>query len=457
MSTIVAEATPAGHGGIGILRISGPAAKELLGRVFLSRSRHFDNFEPWRLHHGAVLDKSGEALDDALAVFMPAPHTFTGEDTAEIHCHGNPVIIAALLEHLLALGARMAEPGEFSKRAFLNGRMDLSQAEAVAEMVSAPTRQALRYSFERLDGSLSRKIGALAELIEGARVNMCACLDFPDDEIQVDIAEIEESVAKALAGVNILLDHADIGRLFQTGARVVLAGPTNAGKSSLFNALSGQDRALVASLPGTTRDFLETTLNLEGLAVTLVDTAGLRETADAIEELGINKSRGQLKDADLVLLTLDVSEPEPAFESFKDLQDLLEQGKKIVIVFNKTDLAQNEEIIIPEWASRFPCCCVSCLIGKNIAELRKLVPRLLLGRNESAHTGNVAPNLRQSQKLTEAKRELEAMLKGLSSGLPLDLCAEHLNAASLALSDMLGLETNAEVINDIFSKFCIGK
>ena len=296
MPTIAAIATPPGAGGIGIVRLSGPRAKALLARMFLPLSPRFENFRPWFLHRGRVLDRYGEALDDVLAVFMPGPRTFTGEDMAEIHCHGGPLIVQAVLESTLRL-------------AFVNGRMDLSQAEAVAELIAAPSREALRYSLNRLDGLLGRRVLALREELEALRVQVCLAVDFPEEEVEcLAPAAFGRAVAEVACSVRRLLAGQKRARVMQQGAVVVLAGAVNAGKSSLLNALLGRNRALVTDIPGTTRDFLEEACDLDGLPVRLTDTAGLRQAgegragADAVEALGMALSREKLGEADCILL-----------------------------------------------------------------------------------------------------------------------------------------------------------
>ena len=313
MPTIAAIATAPGAGGIGIVRLSGPQAREILSRMFRPASVKFTGFRPWVLHRGRVLDHEGVPLDDVLAVFMPGPRTFTGEDVAEIHCHGGPFIVQAVLETALRLGARAAERGEFSRRAFVNGRMDLSQAEAVAELIAAPSREALRYSLNRLDGLLGRKVTALRRQLEGLRVQMSLAVDFPDEEVEClapeAFAAVVEEVAAAVRG---LLTGQRRAQVMQQGAVVVLAGAVNAGKSSLLNALLGRNRALVTDIPGTTRDFLEEGCQLDGLPVRLTDTAGLRETGESVEEMGVALSRQKVRQADAILLLVDGGRLGPA-------------------------------------------------------------------------------------------------------------------------------------------------
>lgn len=450
---IVAIATARGRGAIGIVRVSGPQAKSLLARVFLPRSPRFANFTPWRLHHGAVLDSRGEPLDDALAVFMPGPHSFTGEDVCEIQCHGNPVILENVIEHLISLGARAARPGEFTRRAFLNGRIDLAQAEAVAELVAAPTRKGLRIGMERLEGGLSRRIAAGIEEIEKARTLATAWLDFSEEETGPIGDDIASHVRAALKGLRELLRHARTARLYDNRPRIVLIGPVNAGKSTLLNCLCGRNRALVDAEPGTTRDFLEADIELEGMAAMLVDTAGLREKPGQVEARGVARTWEQMEECDLLAIVLDCQRPE-LDEAW--LSQAMGQGKPHVIIWNKIDLGVPPEL--PDCLADAPVIAVSCASGENLDKLPAFLASALLGDCEGLpEEGLVIPNRRQGDKIKMAILELEAMLAGFANGTPLDCLMAHLDAASADLGEVVGLRTDEEVLNDIFSSFCIGK
>lgn len=451
MPTIVAVATPAGNGGIGIVRLSGPGAKNLLSRVFLPRSRHFVNFRPWMLHHGVLLDAEDEPLDDVLAVFMPAPHTYTGEDMAEIHCHGGSFLVSAVVESFERLGARLAGPGEFSKRAYLNGRMDLAQAEAVCELINAPSREAARHGLGRLEGRLSVLANNLRARLDELRRFCTAAVDFPEDEIEgLSEAEFSDRVAQIVAALDHLLSGADRARLMREGARVVLAGAVNAGKSSLFNALAGHDRALVAADPGTTRDFIEAHLNLEGLPVILIDTAGIRESSsDQVEQLGMARSRKLVEDADLMALVVDGQNPGPAGQMAEIMR--LRGNAPVVIVWNKSDLGQVQP---PEWTQPHPVCHTSAVTGANIDELARTLRTCLLGNGKMAETA-IAPNVRQARALAEGRSELALLLAERDA--PYDCRLTRLDAAADALATVIGVAAQDEILEQIFSQFCIGK
>ena len=470
MDTIAAIATPPGAGGIGIVRISGPRAKEVLARVFLSLSPDFENFRPGRLHRGRMLDRHGEELDVVLAVFMPGPRTFTGEDMAEIHCHGGPFLLEEALLSVLSLGARQAERGEFSRRAFENGRLDLSQAEAVAELIGASSREAARHGLGRLDGQLGRQTAALREELDDLRAHAVLGVDFPDDEVpalaQEDFARAVDAVA---ASVRRLLAGKRRARLMQEGAQVVIAGAPNAGKSSLLNALLGRDRALVTDIPGTTRDFLEEQCDFGGLPVRLVDTAGLRadETgADPVEALGMALTRERLTRADLVLVVVDGGRlgeggalapacPDPVAEEILGLAD--EAEVPALLVWNKCDVAApRAPAWPPAWAEGRPACQVSATTGKHLEELATLARALLLADAPPAE-GSLAPNARQAVALERALAELTALAADIRAGQPQDCCLARLDTAAAALAEVTGVGTAAEVLDRVFEHFCIGK
>ena len=465
MTTIAAIATAPGAGGIGIVRLSGPRAKEILARLFLPLSAGFVNFRPWQLHHGRVLDSHGEALDDVLAVFMPGPRTFTGEDVAEIHCHGGVFIVQAVLESALRLGARQAQRGEFSRRAFCNGRMDLSQAEAVAELVAAPSREAVRFGLSRLEGLLGRRVRALRTELDGLRAQMCLAVDFPEEEVEsLPPSAFAGRVLDVMQALEGLLRAQRRARVMQQGAQVVLAGAVNAGKSSLMNALLGRQRALVTDIPGTTRDFIEEGCDLDGLPIRLVDTAGLREATESVEHLGIALSREKLAQADAILLVVDggalgedgaaaVVCPEPA------AAEVLETAGDIpvLLVWNKADLC-DPAVFPPRWAGRRPALRLCARSGTGLDELAaRLRECILAGTAETPPEDGLAPNARQALALEQARRELEGLHADILSGMPYDCCAVRLTAATAYLDEVTGSNSTEEVLNSIFEHFCIGK
>jgi tRNA modification GTPase len=456
--TIAAIASPVGTGGIGIVRVSGPAAGRILARVFRPLAPRFTAFKPWTLHRGRVLDGRGNVLDDALAVFMPGPRTFTGEDVAEIHCHGGMALLGLLLEGILASGSRLAEAGEFSRRAFLNGRMDLTQAEAVAELISAPGKEGVLLSAAKLDGLLGRRVNALREKLERARMRVCVAVDFPEEEAEClsrysflqAVEEIAQAVRELLAGYK-------RNRCWQEGALVVLAGRVNVGKSSLMNALLGRERALVTERAGTTRDFLEERVILDGLPARLVDTAGLRESADEVERLGIAASRRCAEEADVILLVLDGHEGRT-----REDQALLEKfaPDRVLLVWNKSDLARPDASLPPGAAGQSRMVCVSARTGEGLDELAAEIRRNVLRRSGGEgviSADGLSPNLRQAGALSRALDELDVCARDIQNGLPYDICALHLDTAGAALAGITGLDGSDALLDRIFSTFCIGK
>ncbi|MBQ9406003.1 MAG: tRNA uridine-5-carboxymethylaminomethyl(34) synthesis GTPase MnmE [Desulfovibrio sp.] len=467
--TIAAIATPPGIGAIGIVRFSGSEAKGILARMVQPLSPRFKDFRPWQLHRARALDWHGTALDDVLAVFMPGPQTFTGEDTAEIQCHGGPVVVQAILESVLRHGARQAQRGEFTRRAFMNGRIDLSQAEAVAELVAAPSREALRYGLNRLDGLLGQRIRELAAKLEGLRTSLCLAVDFPEEETEVlEPLALSAAVDEAIGALQRLLAGSRRANVMQQGALVVLAGAVNAGKSSLLNALLGRNRALVTAIPGTTRDYLEEACDLMGVPVRLIDTAGLRRGGEAgleaVERLGMVRSREKLAEADAILLVLDgarlgdegaaaLSCPDPAAEEVLNAVG----ATPMLVVWNKCDVCM-PTVFPPRWLEKQSCCAVSALSGAHVEELAAMLRALLLSSTggEPVEDG-LAPNARQSLALENALEELQALREDVLAGQPYDCCAVRLEMACEHLGDVTGVSSPAEVLNSIFAQFCIGK
>ena len=454
--TIAAIATPMGSGGIGIVRISGPDARPLLGSLFRHTDKSpFTLFRPWVLHRGCLLDEHGTELDDALGVFMPGPRTFTGEDIAELQCHGGPAILEAALAACLAKGARMAERGEFTRRAFLNGRMDLTQAEAVAEMISAPSREGARLASMRLNGVLGRRINELREELESLRAHLCLAVDFPDDEVEcLPQSAFETKIRTVRLAVEQLLAGFERNRCWREGLLVALAGPVNAGKSSLMNALLGRERAIVTATPGTTRDFLEESIRLDGLPARLVDTAGLRDTDNSAEAEGIRLGRDRIAAADVVLLMIDGA------EGLADTAALLQElgPERSILVWNKTDLATPP----PDWYEQFPGlphAAISARTGEGLEDLARTVRALGLSRMQAGEPDPeaLAPNLRQAESLRQVRQELLALELDIAGGIPYDVCAVRLESAAALLAEITGLDTPDDVLNRIFSSFCIGK
>ncbi len=457
--TIAAIATAQGSGGIGIVRISGKDSKQILAGVFLPASPSFTNFRPWTLHRGRFINEQGNIIDDVLAVYMPAPKTFTGEHVVEIHCHGGQAILQLVLETLMARGARLAERGEFSRRALLNGRVDLTQAEAIAEMIAAKNPAALRLGSNKLDGLLGKYVLVLRENLEHLRLSLSVAIDFPEEELEclskTEFVQIINDVRKALEK---LLQAHERYRHWQEGATVALAGAVNAGKSSLLNALLGYNRALVTDTPGTTRDFLEEYINIHGLSIKLVDTAGLRNAIDQVERMGIKRGRERIEDADAIILVLDGSLGPKAVEMLLEEDKKLADFEHCIIVWNKSDLAP--EIHLPSnWQNyTSKCLLVSAKEGQGLNTLcEKIKGVILKDQNTEPKASEIVPNMRQAKLLSDAAAELSTLATDIGNALPYDVCSVRLDTAVNLLGQITGLDSNDEMLDKVFSTFCIGK
>ena len=456
--TIAAIATPPGIGGIGVIRVSGPAAPEIARRLF-----HPFHPQPelhsHRLYHGQIISpESNVVLDDVLMALMKAPHSYTGEDTLEISCHGGPLILQTVFEAVLRAGARPAQRGEFTRRAFLNDRLDLSQAEAVLDTITARTREGLVAALDRLHGGLSRRIETLRSRIIDLLAAIEASIDFTaedggTEEVPVDLADVDALLADlaALAGTY------RRGRILREGLGVVIAGRPNVGKSSLLNRLLGARRAIVASLPGTTRDFIEETLDIGGVPVRLTDTAGIRVPQDAIEKEGIDLVWERLASTDAVLLLLDGSAPLTA-----DDRNLLAElrDKPLFAAINKADLPQRIDAgslaeMLP--AGSPPPLRISAKTGQGIDGLKKAIGDLALATPAEETTGTGIAQLRHKIALEKAAEALRRARQALQGGLVPELTALEVREALAALGEITGQTTPEEVLERVFASFCIGK
>ncbi|MCC8193799.1 MAG: tRNA uridine-5-carboxymethylaminomethyl(34) synthesis GTPase MnmE [Deltaproteobacteria bacterium] len=462
--TIVAVATPPGQGGIGIVRLSGPDSLAILRRLMAADAATLPLFRPRYMHHGWVHDVTAgafaEPVDEALAVYMPGPASFTGEDVGEIHCHGGQAVLLAVLASACALGARMAEKGEFTYRAFVNGKYDLTQAEAVAEIIAAPSRQGMRLAQAKLSGLLGRRIDALRAVVGRLRARVALAIDFPEDEAEaLDVADFLADLDTIRSGVADLLRGYKRARHWREGVSVILAGRVNRGKSSLLNALLGRSRAIVSSVPGTTRDFIEEALDLDGLRVRITDTAGLRESGDPVEKEGVARALELAEEAELVLLVTDASLP----LSREERTFLESHAGRVLLVRNKCDLLEpGAKEFSPESAGyASPVALVSARTGQGLEELAATVRRMALALadasgSEPAH-GDIVPNLRQSRLLSAALEEADALRLEVEAGIACDLFSVRLDAVAANLAEITGFAATEDILGEIFSSFCIGK
>lgn len=453
--TIAAVATPAGPGGIGIVRVSGPDARSIAGCLFRGPTP-LDHWLSHRLYRGSISDQKGNQLDQGLAVLMAAPASYTGEDVLELHCHGSPVGLRLVLAAVLQCGARLAEPGEFTRRAFLNGRLDLAQAEAVMDLVHAPGSAAATMAAEQLAGRLSAELDQIREHLVQLKALLEAQIDFSEEDFEVAADTVKAPLDAAVARLGTLIASYRHGKVAREGIRVVIAGKPNVGKSSLLNALLNEERAIVTPVAGTTRDTIEERVDIDGIPILLTDTAGLRPAAEAdpIERLGMERTSAKLASADLRLLVLDASDRfETADESLLGFS-----GRSEIIVLNKIDLPQciDREHVARVRRER-PFVEVSARTGDGLEALRNAVLDLIGAGVRADPTTAVVTNLRHVDALSKAMAALVNARTSLEEVQPADLVAVDVQDAIEHIGTLTGTVTSEEVLDRIFSQFCVGK
>ena len=458
MDTIAAIATGAGVSAIGVLRVSGPAAIAAAEAVFRPRDgRPLSAHAPRALVRGSLLGPDGETVDDCLAVFFPAPHSYTGEDSAEFHCHGSPIVLRLGLQALFAQGARQAGPGEFTRQAFLNGKLDLTEAEAVMDLIDAESAAAAKNALSQLGGSLRRMVEGIRDSLVDIASRFYAVVDYPDEDIEdIHPEEIEAALRAADGTLTRLLGSFQRGQVLRSGVPAAILGRPNAGKSSLLNALLGYDRAIVTDIPGTTRDTVEEKCCLGGVLLRLIDTAGLRETEDAVERLGTERSRRAAEDAGLVLALVDGSRP---FTPEDETILRLAAGKeRWILLLTKSDLPQ--KAVLPELASlpgTAPAAAlsVSARTGEGIPALEAAVATLF--PQGEAETGSLLTNPRQADAVGRALDAVRRAEESLSLGMTPDVILTDAEEALSALGELTGATAREEIVSAIFSRFCVGK
>lgn len=464
--TIAAIATPIGEGGIGVIRISGIMAIETADVVFRTASRvPVTGLPSQTAHYGFAHDhSSGEIIDDGIITLYRAPRSYTGEDSAEIACHGGLVPMRKVLEAVLNAGARLAEPGEFTKRAFLNGRLDLAQAEAVLDIIRARTDEALRVARRQMDGALSLRVRMLREDMIGIMARIEASIDFPDDVDEPAKEWVKESVSNAVLNTVELLKTADRGRIYREGIQAVIIGRPNVGKSSLLNALLRESRAIVTPIPGTTRDIIEEQINIRGIPVKTIDTAGVRDTDDIVEQMGVDRARKMADQADVLIMVIDAE----CGMTDADKEIIGEfSKKKIIIDINKVDLIREEDACamaenIGLWADENAGSDVRVIqtavpVNEGIGELEDAIADTVLTGEIPLCDGVIVSNIRHRQALQDARASLENALQTTETGLPIDFISIDLKAAIGALGYITGETVTEDIIDKIFSEFCIGK
>lgn len=450
--TIAAIATPVGEGGLAVIRLSGPAAVLIADRCFRpagKAARRLPEVPSHTISFGHIV-RNGQVIDEVLCSVMRAPRSFTAEDVVEISCHGGVLAAKLVLDTVLAAGARLAEPGEFSKRAFLNGRIDLAQAEAINDVIHAKTELALAAANQQLAGRLSQRVMLLRDQMMNCLAHIEAHIDFPEEDIGPDTSQrLQARLREGLALMDQLLATANEGRILRTGIRVGIIGRPNAGKSSLLNALVGHDRAIVSSIPGTTRDTVEETANIRGLPVVFIDTAGLREARDEIELEGIRRSRKTLENAELILHVLDGTRP-------YDPHEFLQSGSrsKRIIIKNKVDLDNCIELP-PDIAG--VAVAVSCVTGEGIEALKDRIRDAVWSGDARAEMLEAMVNSRHQEALSRARAATHQSLVALQQGQTLELVAMDLHVAVNAIGEIVGKTATEDLLDRIFSQFCIGK
>lgn len=470
-ATIAAVSTAVSNAGIGIVRMSGPEAFAIADRVYKGKKeKRLSGQKSHTIHYGYIMD--GEfMIDEVLVMLMRGPHSYTGEDTVEINCHGGVYVVKRILELLISRGARPAEPGEFTKRAFLNGRLDLSQAEAVGDLIVSQNQYALRNSVSQLRGNIRDKIIGIREQIIYHTAFIETALDDPE-HISVDgygdkLREIVENLRKELQK---LIDTYDSGRIMKEGIQTVILGRPNAGKSSLMNVLLGEDRAIVTDIAGTTRDILEEHINLEGISLNIVDTAGIRQTQDVVEQIGVERARSYADQADLIIYVIDASMP--LDENDHEILRLIE-GKTSIILLNKSDLdtvvteadvertyfASNPSIVNGKEIKKFtiPVISISAMEKNGINQLEETLKLMFFEGNLAFNDEIYITNIRQKTALWDAFSSLEKVIDSIEAGMPEDFYSIDLMDAYEALGRITGETMGEDLVNEIFSKFCMGK
>lgn len=455
--TICAIATPIGEGGIAIIRISGEKALEIADKIFVGKNKKdIKEMKTYTMRYGTIVDLDNkEIIDDVILSYMKGPRSYTGENVIEVNCHGGVVATNRVLNQIVKAGARVAEPGEFTKRAFLNGRIDLSQAEATMDIITAKTELSMKSAMMQSRGALSKEIGELRKYLLNVLALIEYAVDFTeDDEDIVDdnlIAQIKDGITKTLTRINSLLKNADEGKIIRDGLNVVIVGKPNVGKSSLLNSLLREKRAIVTDIPGTTRDIIEEYINLEGIPIRITDTAGIRDTEDTVERIGVERSKEKIEEADLVILMLDTSrelddEDRIIIDSVKD--------KKYIALLNKVDLEckLSKEVI----SGLKRTIEISAKTGFGIEDLKEEIKNLFFN-GEIDSESLIISNTRHKQALYRSLENCNLALEKINLNEYLDLISIYITSAMKALGEITGDELEEDLLNKIFSEFCCGK
>jgi len=454
--TIAAISTPQGTGGIGIIRISGSRAFEIAGRIF-SGKKAFDELKSHTISYGKIIDpSSSETIDEVLVSKMNKPNTFTREDVVEINCHGGLVVLKRVLELVIREGARLAEPGEFTKRAFLNGRIDLSQAEAVIDIINSKTLQSSRAAMDQLEGKLSRQLKKVRDHLIELLAHMEVNFDYPEYDVEeITGRKVYDEAGQIRDLLEGIMNSFEKGRILREGISAVIVGRPNVGKSSLLNELSGKSRAIVTDIPGTTRDIIEEYVNINGIPVKMIDTAGIRETDDVVEKIGVERAQNAIENSDLVIVMIDAG----VGISEEDMEILEKvKGKKTIVLINKVDLAGKQEVdAIADKLAGYRVIRTSVKNEKGIDDLEKEITDLFMKGGISLNSEVIITNIRHKDLIAKAIQSIDEARGSYENGMPLDLIAIDIKNAAEFIGQITGESVSDDVIHKIFKNFCLGK
>ena len=457
-STIAAVATPPGEGGIGIIRISGKQALNIGNKIFLNKDNwKLSQLGERKLNYGHIIDpKTDKVIDEVMIVFMKAPSTYTTEDVVEVHCHGGTIPVRRILEIILECGASLAQKGEFTKRAFLNGRIDLSQAEAVMDLISAKTDSSFDVSLRQLKGSLSYEVSEMIDVLMEMLAHIEASIDFPEDEVEeMAYEKLEVDSKSVLDKINHLLDTVNTGKILKDGLKTVILGKPNVGKSSLMNAMLRENRAIVTDIPGTTRDIIEEYVNIRGIPLKIIDTAGIRETDDEVEKIGVDRAKDILEESDLAIVIFDSSRKLDD-EDLKIIQ--LVEYKKSIVLLNKTDLPKElDESIIRKHLEDTTIINTTITEGSGLDKLEETLQEMFMSAEVKITDNTIITNTRHRDLLLTTKKNITEALESIKINMPIDCIEVDIKNAIENLGEITGDSVGEDIINTIFKNFCIGK
>lgn len=455
--TIAAVSTPVGEGGIGIVRISGDEAKNIIEKIFKSaKNKKVTDMKSYSMLYGHIVNpKDGEIIDEVIISYMKKPNTYTKEDVVEINCHGGVVAVKRILSIVLESGARLAEPGEFTKRAFLNGRIDLSQAEGVIDLIRSLTDESMKIAMNQVQGKLSTRVKEIMKGLLGILAHIEACVDFPEDDIDDVVSRnIIKNGSLICTQIQELIDGFEAGKILREGLSTIIVGKPNVGKSSLLNSLLQEKRAIVTDIPGTTRDVIEEYINIDGIPVKIIDTAGIREAKDIVEKIGVEKTKEYIDKADLIILMLDASRPIEVED--KKIIEIM-KNKRVIVVINKYDLPlEIDEKYISEEFMDYPIIHASINVEKGVEEIKRSIANMVYGGGVSVKDVYVT-NVRHRDILIKAKNSVLKGVETLNIGYPVDIASIEFKDAYLKLGEITGDTVADDIIDRIFKDFCLGK